>query len=110
MTNKEIASQVGVSPAALSLIINHKPGVSEATRARVLNELKELGYEHLIKSSAAAEPSNNLCFIIYKRHGEILDLHPFFFYLWKTLNPGPEATDTISSCPPLTNGGRWNRR
>ena len=85
MTNKEIASQVGVSPAALSLIINHKPGVSEATRSRVLNELKELVYEHLIKSSAAAEPSNNLCFIIYKRHGEILDLHPFFLLLMENI-------------------------
>ena len=28
MTNKEIAQKLGISPAALSLIINHKPGVS----------------------------------------------------------------------------------
>ena len=36
MTNKEIAKQLGISPAALSLIINHKPGVSDATREAVL--------------------------------------------------------------------------
>lgn len=85
MTNKEIARQVGVSPAALSLIINHKPGVSDTTRSRVLNELRELGYGHLIKILPAPEPSNNLCFIIYKRHGEILDLHPFFLLLMENI-------------------------
>ncbi len=85
MTNKDIAKQVGVSPAALSLIINHKPGVSEETRARVLEELKKLGFGHLIKSVPTAEPSNSLCFIIYKRHGEILDLHPFFLLLMENI-------------------------
>lgn len=87
MTNKEIAKQVGVSPAALSLIINHKPGVSDVTRTRVLNELRESGFGHLIKTAPTAElePSNNLCFVIYKRHGEILDLHPFFLLLMENI-------------------------
>ena len=30
-------------------------------------------------------PSNNLCFIIYKRHGEVLDLHPFFLLLMESI-------------------------
>lgn len=81
MTNKEIANKLGISPAALSLIINHKSGVSESTRIRVLSELKEMGLEHLVKKNIAITPSNNLCFIIYKRDGAILDLHPFFLLL-----------------------------
>ena len=85
MTNREIAQQLGISPAALSLIINHKPGVSESTRESVLASLKEMGYESLIKKTPAAEISNNLCFIIYKRHGEILDLHPFFLLLMENI-------------------------
>ena len=36
MTNKEIAKLLDISPAALSLILNHKPGVSDQTRANVL--------------------------------------------------------------------------
>lgn len=84
MTNKEIAKSLGISPAALSLIINHKPGVSDETRAMVLGKLQEMGYEHLIKKTPAA-PSNNLCFIIYKHHGEILDLHPFFLLLMENI-------------------------
>lgn len=84
MTNKQIAEQLGISPAALSLIINHKPGVSDATRDMVLTKLKEMGCGSLIKEIPAA-PSNNLAFIIYKRHGMILDLHPFFLLLMENI-------------------------
>ena len=84
MTNRELAKELGISPAALSLIINHKPGVSDATRTAVLASLQKMGYEHLIKKAPAA-PGNNLCFIIYKRHGEILDLHPFFLLLMENI-------------------------
>lgn len=84
MTNKEIARKLGISPAALSLIINHKPGVSDSTRERVLSQLEEMGCGALVKKTAPA-PSNNLCFIIYKRHGEILDLHPFFLLLMENI-------------------------
>ena len=41
MTNREIAQKLGISPAALSLIINHKPGVSDSTRDRAVS------YTHL---------------------------------------------------------------
>lgn len=85
MTNREIAQKLGISPAALSLIINHKPGVSDATRANVLAQLQEMGCDYLIKKTPAAAPSSNLCFIIYKRHGEILDLHPFFLLLMENI-------------------------
>lgn len=84
VTNRELAGKLGISPAALSLIINHKPGVSEATRETVLAQLKDLGYEHLIKKLPVT-PSNNLSFIIYKRHGEILDQHPFFLLLMENI-------------------------
>ena len=84
MTNREIAKKLGISPAALSLVINHKPGVSDATRKNVQEKLKEFGYGHLIKK-APVVPGNNLSFIIYKRHGEILDLHPFFLLLMENI-------------------------
>lgn len=84
MTNRELAKKLGISPAALSLIINHKPGVSEATRTAVLAQLKEMGLDHLVKK-APSPPGRNICFIIYKRHGEILDLHPFFLLLMENI-------------------------
>ena len=82
MTNKEIAQQLGISAATLSLIINHKPGVSEAKRQEVFEELKNRGYAHIIKQVNTLNASaRNIGFIIYKKDGAILDQYPFFLLL-----------------------------
>ena len=44
MTIREIASIAGVSPAAVSLVINNKKGVSDETRRRVQSVIDEYGY------------------------------------------------------------------
>ena len=41
---REVAALAGVSISAVSLVINGKPGVSAAKRARVLRTVQELGY------------------------------------------------------------------
>ena len=49
MTSKsgiiEIANQLGISVASVSRAINQKPGVSDSLRKKILNKVKELGYE-----------------------------------------------------------------
>ena len=42
---KDIAAQTGVSSAAVSLVLNNRPGVSSETRRRVHDAAKKLGYE-----------------------------------------------------------------
>ncbi|MEY8319933.1 substrate-binding domain-containing protein [Lachnospiraceae bacterium 46-61] len=82
MTNKEIAQQLGISAATLSLIINHKPGVSEAKRQEIFAELKNRGYAHIIKqANTLNDTAHNIGFIIYKKDGAILDQYPFFLLL-----------------------------
>lgn len=44
MTIREIATIAGVSPAAVSLVINNKKGVSAETRRRVQSVMEEYGY------------------------------------------------------------------
>lgn len=44
-TLKEIAQMCGVSPSTVSNILNGKPKVSEATKKRVLDVIKETGYQ-----------------------------------------------------------------
>ena len=56
VTAKEIAQQLGLSQAAVSLALRGRPGVSEATRRQVLAKAQELGFappEH-----AQEDPSN----------------------------------------------------
>ena len=44
ITVRDIASQAGVSPATVSLVLNNKKGVSEQTRRRVQEVLDSRGY------------------------------------------------------------------
>lgn len=87
MTHKEIARQLGISPAALSLIVNGKPGVSVETRQRILQQLEQMGYAHLIKKTpGTVEPvssvlEKNLCFVLYKQSGRIINQNPFVMLL-----------------------------
>jgi DNA-binding LacI/PurR family transcriptional regulator len=43
-TMKDVANKAHVSIQTVSAIINHKPGITEATREKVLSAIEELGY------------------------------------------------------------------
>lgn len=58
VTISDIARQSGVSVSTVSLVLNNKPGVSQETRARVLQVAEELGYP--ITPTAAAARSRRL--------------------------------------------------
>jgi LacI family transcriptional regulator len=45
VTIQHVAAAVGVSTQTVSRVVNNKPDVSKATRARVLQAIKDLGYE-----------------------------------------------------------------
>ena len=85
MTNREIAKLLDISPATLSLIINNKPGISVSTRTDVLEKLHKLGYSDLVKKETAPPASDNICFVVYKRHGGILDSSPFFLLIMESI-------------------------
>lgn len=70
MTIKELARIANVSPATISLVINNKKGVSEETRKRVKELLKEYNYVVPVKSNV---PHKNIRFLKYKQHGYIVD-------------------------------------
>lgn len=83
LTRKELAKMMNISPAALSLVLNNKPGVSEETRRRVLAQVEELGCSGWIRKQE--RKSDNLCLILYKKHGVIVDHHPFILQLMESV-------------------------
>ena len=54
-TAKDIAKKLGLSPATVSVALNGKPGVSQATRERVLAAAAELGFEIEVDESIQPE-------------------------------------------------------
>lgn len=67
VTAREIAEKLSLSPSAVSLALNGKPGVSESTRALVLETAMQLGYSH---PGMAAVPTagKTICFVHYAGH------------------------------------------
>lgn len=90
LTNKEIAKRLNISESTLSFIINNRPGVAEKTRSRVIEEIHGMGYAHLLKKDAPAL-SKTLCFVVYKRHGKILNQSPFFMLLMEQIDEKARA-------------------
>lgn len=63
VTVKDIAARLGVSPSAVSLALNGKPGVSEATRDRIVKAAQSMGYA---RGDAIGPKSNPvICFVRY---------------------------------------------
>lgn len=76
VTAKAIARELGLSAAAVSLALRGRPGVSEATRSKVLETAAQMGYE--VNERVPKEKTGMLQLVIYKRHGRIFSDTPFF--------------------------------
>lgn len=82
---KEIAEELGISQATLSLIVNNKPGISDTTRKQVVSELIARGYDYLLSAETVKaegiqtnKETSNIGFVTYKRGGELLGYNSFF--------------------------------
>lgn len=77
-TVKTIASALGISPSAVSLALNGRPGVSEETRARVIKEADRLGYAP--KSGFVAQ--KNIRYVIFQNdRTTVVNETPFYSHI-----------------------------
>lgn len=71
MTIREIAAVAGVSPAAVSLVMNNKKGVSEETRRRVMSVVEECGYAPALQKKKVER--FRLMVLKFRAHGIALE-------------------------------------
>jgi len=78
ITAKELAKQLQLSEAAVSMALNHKPGVSTATRKRVLEAARENGYDFSRIAPVAETISENgtIYYVIYRKNGAVVPNSP----------------------------------
>lgn len=81
---KDIAKMLGVSTSTVSLVMNNKPGVGSKKRAEIIQQIKDLNCEYLLKEEEVEY--KELGFVVYKRQGDIIDESPFFSYILEGIN------------------------
>lgn len=83
ITAKELSKMLSLSEAAVSMALNNKPGVSTATRQRVLAAAREQGYDftRISGSTAPRIEKGTLSFIKYRKHGAVVADTDFFHEL-----------------------------
>lgn len=77
VTAKELAKALNLSEAAVSLALNNKPGISTATRQRVLKAAREMGYD-FTRKAILHDRKGVICFAVYKETGIVVSDTPFF--------------------------------
>jgi len=80
ITAKELAKELMLSEAAVSMALNNKSGVSTKTRQRVLEAARNRGYD-FSKITQEKIPSGTVYFIIFIKHGAVVSETPFFSQL-----------------------------
>jgi LacI family transcriptional regulator len=69
-TIRQIAQMVGVSPAAVSFVLNNKPGIGQETRDRVLAAVAALGYK---PKAPVKNNTKTLRFLRIAKNGHIIN-------------------------------------
>jgi LacI family transcriptional regulator len=77
MTVREIAKLAGVSPAAVSLVINNKPGVGSDKRIKIQKIITEIGYTTKPKKNDT-KLTKNLLFLKLIKNGFLVDQNSGF--------------------------------
>ncbi|MET9114856.1 LacI family DNA-binding transcriptional regulator [Streptomyces longwoodensis] len=78
VTIKDVAAAAGVSKGAVSLAFNDKPGVSEATRARIFAAARQLGWAPNSSARSLSRQSVDTIGLAICRPARLLGLEPFY--------------------------------
>jgi len=70
----DIAAEVNVSNATVSLVLNRKPGVSMETRRKVLDAARRMHYKFLPEELSPIVKEKAIRFLRIARHGQIVHL------------------------------------
>jgi DNA-binding LacI/PurR family transcriptional regulator len=77
-TIDDVAERAGVSSASVSFAMNGRPGVGEATRARILAAAEELGWHPSAPARALTQARARAIGLLLARPLEQLEVDPFF--------------------------------
>ncbi len=80
-TIADIARRAGLTKAAVSFALNGQPGVSEATRARVLRIAQDIGWQPNSAARALSDGKAGAFGLVVDRPARVLGIEPWFMQL-----------------------------
>lgn len=89
MKVKELAQKLNLSPATVSLVLNDRPGISEATREKVRKAVIELGCEDMF--SGRGGQKKTILFVVYRKNATQGDGAQRFSQLFSEIIEGVES-------------------
>lgn len=81
---KDIAKSLGISTATVSLVLNNKPGVSAKKRETIIEKIREMGGDDLLKNLPVDRGTIGL--VIYQTVRKVIGESPFFSFLLEHMN------------------------
>lgn len=78
VTIVDVAKHAGVAISSVSSALNDRPGVSEATRQRIMQAAQELGYVASLRGKALSGRKAYAIGLVVHRDPEVFELDPFF--------------------------------
>jgi DNA-binding LacI/PurR family transcriptional regulator len=81
VTIRDIAARAGVTKGAVSFALNGQPGVSEATRSRIFEVAKELGWQPNSAARALSSAKSGAVGLLLSRPARTLGAEQFFMQL-----------------------------
>ncbi|WP_223693848.1 LacI family DNA-binding transcriptional regulator [Leifsonia poae] len=78
MTIIDVANRAGVAISSVSSALNGRPGVSEATRERIVQVANELGFVPSLHGKSLSGKRSYTVGLVVQRDPEVLELDPFF--------------------------------
>lgn len=85
VTIRDLAKQLGVSTATISMALNNRPGISPETRQRVQEAVRESGYNLDRLTGTPGKKRGNMELVIYKKTGRVVGDTPFFSSLIESI-------------------------
>lgn len=81
ITAKQLAEKLGVSPSAVSLALNDRPGVSDETRRLIKEEARKAGYRKRDRKEAAVSTVRNIRYVIFLDSGMAVKETSFYSFV-----------------------------
>lgn len=86
VTIKDVAKLANVAPSTVSRVIANNPRISEKTKSRVRDAMRELGYHPNFIARSLANKSSEVLGIVMPKSGDGSFLNPFFPTVMKGLS------------------------